>query len=178
VSSLQLFQKILDEQSHLIRCDATKDLIQLITFILRKFFKRVTEDPFVIIQAFGPKSRGHWKELSSYKSDSDSDSSVRGVGGVVDLDFIKRRALTWSQQMGVVIAMLVRDGKTGMIQWVAGVLEIVLAERQEIVLSTDGPPNLLLDKDNSDSDDDNHVRSFGGPSIEAMEKFQPGGECR
>jgi replication fork protection complex subunit Tof1/Swi1 len=69
----------LDDQSSLAKNESTKSLLQLINYVLRKFFKRVTDDPFVIVQALGPKSRGHWKELSSYKSDEESEDD--GMGG-------------------------------------------------------------------------------------------------
>lgn len=75
---MTLFRRILDDQQNLPKTDSTKDLLQLINFVLRKFFKRVAEDPFLIVQALGPKSRGHWKELSSYKSDEEEDD---GMGG-------------------------------------------------------------------------------------------------
>ena len=68
----------MDDQQSLPKTDSTKALLQLINFVLRKFFKRVAEDPFLIVQALGPKSRGHWKELSSYKSDEEEDD---GMGG-------------------------------------------------------------------------------------------------
>lgn len=82
MSCLYLFQKILDEQHSLPKTDQTKDLLHLINFVLRKFFKRMEDDPFVMVQALGPKTRGHWKELSSYKSEEDSDDD--GMGGQRD----------------------------------------------------------------------------------------------
>ena len=71
MSCLDLFRRVLDAQAALPKVDASRDLVQLITYVLRKFFKRVDEDPFLIVQALGPKSRSHWKELSSYKSDEE-----------------------------------------------------------------------------------------------------------
>lgn len=38
----------------------------------------MAEDPFMIVEAFGPKSRGRWKQHSSYKSDDEEDD---GMGG-------------------------------------------------------------------------------------------------
>jgi replication fork protection complex subunit Tof1/Swi1 len=73
---LYLFQQILDVQASLPKGDSTRDLNQLITFVLRKFFKRVKEDPFLIVEALASKARGRWKELSSYQSDEDD-----GMGG-------------------------------------------------------------------------------------------------
>ena len=142
VSCLNLFRRILDEQQSLPNGDASRDLLHLINFVLRKFFKRVADDPFVIVRALGPKSRGHWKELSSYKSDEESDDGMGGqrsrikenVGhfaiseailtpeqmakGPIELAFKKSKKLTWSQQMGIVVAMLVREGHEDWISWV------------------------------------------------------------
>ena len=78
VPCLMLFRRILDEQQSLPKADSSNDLLQVIKFVLRKFFKKVAEDPFVIVETLGPKSRGKWKELSSYKSDDEDED---GMGG-------------------------------------------------------------------------------------------------
>ena len=67
VSTLDLFRHILDDQPTLARDDVTKDLVSLITFVLRKFFKQVAEKPLLIVEAFFPKSGSKWKEYSSYQ---------------------------------------------------------------------------------------------------------------
>lgn len=51
-------------------------------------------------------------------------------------------------------------------------LEVVLAGRTEIVLSTDGLP----ERHDDDSEDEDRVRNFAGPSKEAIEKFVQYGE--
>jgi replication fork protection complex subunit Tof1/Swi1 len=53
-------------------------LIQIVNYILRKFFKKVKEDPFVIVDTLGPKSRNKWKDLSSYKSDEEEGDGMAG----------------------------------------------------------------------------------------------------
>lgn len=73
VSSLALFRNIMDNKPFLPPGDAARDLIQLVTFISRKFFKRLQEDPFLMIEALMPKTRGRWKELSSWKGDGDDE---------------------------------------------------------------------------------------------------------
>lgn len=77
IGPLDLFRQILDERESLPKAEASHDLIQIINYILRKFFKKVAEDPFVIIETLGPKSRNRWKDLSSHKSDEEDD----GMGG-------------------------------------------------------------------------------------------------
>lgn len=66
-----MFRHILDDKPTLPVCDGTRDLLQLITYVLRKFFKRMTEDPFIMIEAFLPKSRGKWKSISAYVDPED-----------------------------------------------------------------------------------------------------------
>ena len=50
VSTLNLFRMILTRQSTLPKEQPYKDLVALITFILKKFFKAVKEDPMLIIE--------------------------------------------------------------------------------------------------------------------------------
>lgn len=76
VSTLNLFRHLLDDKSSLPVGDGTRDLWNLIKFVLRKFFKRMAEDPFLMIGVFLPKSRDQWKGLSSYVDEGDD-----GMGG-------------------------------------------------------------------------------------------------
>jgi hypothetical protein len=50
VSTLDLFKKILADQKSFPRDQPYKDLINLITFILRQFFKALDEEPFLAIE--------------------------------------------------------------------------------------------------------------------------------
>ena len=53
VSTLYLFKQIMAEERTLPREQPYKDLVALINYILRKFFKAVEEDSFLIIEV-GP----------------------------------------------------------------------------------------------------------------------------
>lgn len=77
VSSLALFRSILDSKASLPQGDAARDLVQLVTYISRKFFKRLQEDPFLMVEALMPKTRGRWKELSSWHGDDDEMGGQR-----------------------------------------------------------------------------------------------------
>ncbi|KAL7421129.1 Topoisomerase 1-associated factor 1 [Cryptotrichosporon argae] len=172
VSVLHLFRKILDDQASLPADDNTKNLLQLVTFVLRKFFKRVDQDPFVIVEALAPKSGSKWKELSSYKSDDEDGmggqrARIKEQMGPAELEFVKNKKLSWSQQMGVVVAMLVKADHADWVRWIIEVLEVVLAARREIVLSVDGEIDLRAE----DSDGERGVRNFAGPSKAALERF-------
>jgi hypothetical protein len=50
VSTLNLFKTILDDQKSLPRDQPHKDLITLVNFILRRFFKSLAEEPFLAIE--------------------------------------------------------------------------------------------------------------------------------
>lgn len=50
VTTLELFNRILDDQKMLPRDSAYKELIQMINFLLRKFFKAVQESPFLVVE--------------------------------------------------------------------------------------------------------------------------------
>jgi hypothetical protein len=50
VSTLNLFKTILDDQKSLPRDQPHKDLVSLINFVLRKFFKALIEEPFLAVE--------------------------------------------------------------------------------------------------------------------------------
>lgn len=51
VSTLELFNRILDDARTFPReAQSYKELIQLINFLLRKFFKAVEESPFLVVE--------------------------------------------------------------------------------------------------------------------------------
>lgn len=129
VSTLDLFRHILDDQAALARDDASKDLVSLITYVLRKFFKQVAEKPLLIVEAFFPKSGSKWKEYSSYKPE-DVPVAQRSVScqslaradsqaprAPAELEFKKDKQLSWSQQMGVVVSCLKVKGHELLIEW-------------------------------------------------------------
>lgn len=131
VTTLHLFRRILDVKASLPSTDSTRDLSQIITFILRKFFKRVQEDPFIIIEAITPKGRGKWKAVGGYASEDDafgvSGKTGKGKKGeMTDLEFVKNKKLTQGEQMGVLVAMLIDSGDEQLVEWIIDVSLLVL----------------------------------------------------
>ncbi|WWC73002.1 uncharacterized protein I206_106966 [Kwoniella pini CBS 10737] len=178
VSTLNLFRKIVDGAHTLPKNDSSKDLNQLIQFVLRKFFKRVAEDPFLIVDAFSSKSRSKWKEISSYQSGSESEDGMAGQRsrikekmGQAEIEFKKNKKLSWSKQMEITVGILLKEEKEDLIKWIVDVLEIALASRTEIVISTDGTDAALRQADSDDDNDDERIRDFSGPSKAAIDKF-------
>ncbi|WVW79467.1 hypothetical protein I302_101436 [Kwoniella bestiolae CBS 10118] len=178
VSTLNLFRQIIDSSHTLPKAESSKDLSQLINFILRKFFKRVADDPFLIVEAFGSKSKSKWKGISSYKSDEESDDGMGGQRkriqekmGQAEIEFKKNKKLSWSKQMEITVAILLKEDHEDWIKWIIEVLEEVLAARTEVVIATDGEDAALRGHDDSDDEDEVRPRNFAGPSKEAIEKF-------
>ena len=124
----------MDHKQYLPREQPYKDLVNLVQFLLRQFFKAVEEDPFIIvhvstyslrstlvlssdsptIQALYPKNRGHWKQFSSWKPEEKFVERERQVAAEVQVT----QGYTWTEEMGIVIACLVEDEKTHLINWV------------------------------------------------------------
>lgn len=51
-TTLELFQRILRDEKLLPKEQPYLDLVTLVKFILRKFFKAVAEDPFILVEAW------------------------------------------------------------------------------------------------------------------------------
>lgn len=137
VSTLYLFQTILAAQKTLPRDQPHRDLVQLVNYILRKFFKALEEEPFLAVevrpsalypiislrvtapQAFFPKNRGQWKAYSSWEP-PEKEKGVRertraekpGAGEVQ-----VKRGFSWSEQLAIVIAALVDEGNKLLVDW-------------------------------------------------------------
>ncbi|KDQ07544.1 hypothetical protein BOTBODRAFT_192367 [Botryobasidium botryosum FD-172 SS1] len=169
VSTLELFNQILKEQKSLPKETPYRDLIQLINFLLRKFFKAVAETPFLIVEAFFPKNRGKWKSFSSFQPETkESKQKQKGAesNSKFPPDVIVKKGYTWSQQLGIAIGCLVEDGKTELIDWVKNILKFVAGMRQSIVDEVDG------DQELSQPEDEETIKAPPGPSREAIEKFK------
>jgi replication fork protection complex subunit Tof1/Swi1 len=112
--------------------------------------------------------------------------------GMMELEFKKNKGLSWSQQMGVVVGVLVQAGHQVWITWIievcfsfgfspleltiVQVLEVALAARQEVVLAIDGSAESRGLGEDEDEEGDERARDFSGPSRDAIERFQRVGE--
>ncbi|KAI6107784.1 timeless protein-domain-containing protein [Pisolithus croceorrhizus] len=151
VSTLQLFKTILDDQRSLPKERPYKDLIQLLTFILRKFFKALDEEPFLAMEALYPMNRGHWKQYSSWEPEQKSS---------------RIREATEDNRNFSTEVQVKKDGKTELVEWVKDVnSRVVTCHRQRVVEETD-----QKDKDDDENVEDAPGQSIG-PSKEAISKF-------
>ncbi|KAL4067395.1 timeless protein-domain-containing protein [Scleroderma yunnanense] len=167
ISTMALFKSILDDQRSLPKDQPYKDLVQVITFILRKFFKALDEEPFLAIEALFPMNRGHWKQYSSWKPEQKSDHTRDAVEDSRNqfTEVQIKKGYSWSEQIGIAIAALVEDGKSDLVEWVKDILVLVIRQRQRVVEETD--QNDVDDED--DAGDTPQLR--GVPSKVAVSKF-------
>ncbi|TFK28235.1 timeless-domain-containing protein [Coprinopsis marcescibilis] len=150
VSTLDLFKTLLSEQKGFPREQPYKDLVNLINFILRKFFKAVEEEPFLTIEAFFPKNRGNWKQYSSWepeekekaKRGEDGENGRAGKGGTRNkgasaAELYVKKGYSWSDQLGIAISALVDTDRKDLVVWVQDLLRTAINKRQRIIDETD-----------------------------------------
>ncbi|KAG6865098.1 hypothetical protein C0991_005153 [Blastosporella zonata] len=175
VSTLNLFKAILADQKSFPRDQPYKDLVNLITFILRQFFKALAEDSFLAVerrisQAFFPKNRGNWKQFSSWEPEKSGEKEKKTVEDMrFPPDVQIKKGYSWSDQLGITIACLVEAGEIELVDWTKDILTVVIAQRQRIIDEIDS-------KDGVTSDDDEDVEAakllrLKGPSSEARAKI-------
>ncbi|KAI6145317.1 hypothetical protein BKA82DRAFT_4172415, partial [Pisolithus tinctorius] len=164
-----LFKTILDDQRSLPKDKPYKDLVSLLTFILRKFFKALDEEPFLAMEALFPMNRGHWKQYSSWEPERKSarireaTEENRNFSTEVQV----KKGYSWSEQLGIAVAALVEDGKTELVEWVKDILVLVIRQRQRVVEETD-----QKDRDDDDGNvEDAREQQPIEPSKEAISKF-------
>ncbi|KAG0699398.1 timeless protein-domain-containing protein [Suillus ampliporus] len=166
VSTLNLFKTILDDQKSLPKDQSSKDLVTLVDFILRKFFKALEEEPFLAVEAFFPKNRGHWKQYSSWEPETKGRHEHETVEDTRFPPEVQvKKGYSWSEQIGIAIAALVEDGKTELVEWVKDILVLVIRQRNKIIEETDQKRQ----DDESDLDDDEPKKLT--PSAHAISQF-------
>ncbi|KAJ6500386.1 timeless protein-domain-containing protein [Mycena sanguinolenta] len=175
VSTLYLFQTILAAQKTFPRDQPHRDLVQLVTYILRKFFKALEEEPFLAVDAFFPKNRGQWKAYSSWepppKGPRERTRAERPNAGEVQV----KRGFSWSEQLGIVIAALVDVGDVRWVNWTEDILKTVLGQWEKIAKEVDAAKK--ADEPSDDEDEDDEVlakrmeQQLETPSPEMREKM-------
>ncbi|KAG8829293.1 Topoisomerase 1-associated factor 1 [Serendipita sp. 400] len=163
VSILAQFQTILSVQRTFPKEQSYKDLIALVTFLLRQFFKAVEADRMVIAEAFFPKNRGMWKALSSWEPPEKSKKSKDGKNGrgVDDSDDegdsqfppdIKvKKGHSWSEQLGIAIGCLCEKDERHLVEWSKELLRLIIGIRE---LTLAGSSDTAVDAPGSDLDED------------------------
>ncbi|KAG5339373.1 hypothetical protein C0989_004499 [Termitomyces sp. Mn162] len=171
VSTLNLFKTLLADQKSFPRDQPYKDLVNLITFILRQFFKALAEEPFLAVEAFFPKNRGHWKQYSSWEPEKSGKERKVAEDTIFPRDVEVKKGYSWSDQLGITIASLVESGERELVDWTRDILTVVITQRQRIIDETDTQDGTISD-DNDDPDAEaTKALRLKGPSEEAMAKI-------
>ncbi|KAF8622394.1 hypothetical protein AX15_007047 [Amanita polypyramis BW_CC] len=179
VSTLDLFQTILADQKSFPREQPYKDLVSLVNYILRQFFKALEKDSFLAIEAFFPKNRGNWKQYSSWEPEpkpsrrsrrekGDLDDGKNGAENSTPPEVRVKKGYSWSDQLGIAIAALTEVGQDKLVQWTKEILALVIAQRQSVIDETDGERDGLSDNDNEDAES---ILNRKTPSAEALAKM-------
>ncbi|KAF7338588.1 Topoisomerase 1-associated factor 1 [Mycena venus] len=122
VSTLYLFQTILAAQKTFPRDQPHRDLVQLVTYVLRKFFKALEQEPFLAVDAFFPKNRGQWKAYSSWEPPEKGVRERTQAEKPLSTEVQVKRGYPWSEQLGIVIAALVDEGNIQLVNWTKDIL--------------------------------------------------------
>ncbi|KAI4520868.1 timeless-domain-containing protein [Schizophyllum commune Loenen D] len=140
VSTLSLFQRILNDQRSLPREQPYKDLVNLINFILRQFFKALSENTFLAVEAFFPKNRSQWKQYSSYQ---EPERKGRAQASVVETrwppDVVVQKGFSWSEELGIAVGALLEEGHKDLVEWTIEILGLAIATWRGIIAKVDGP---------------------------------------
>ncbi|KAF8153299.1 timeless protein-domain-containing protein [Crassisporium funariophilum] len=171
VSTLTLFKAILADQKSFPRDQPYKDLINLINFILRQFFKALQEEPFLAVEAFFPKNRGNWKQYSSWEPEA---KDTKGKKTVEDTRFPPdvevKKGYSWSDQLGIAISCLLEANQEELVRWTTEILSLVIARRSRIIEETDNKDD-RNSLEPSEDDDDAAASRSKEPSAEALAKI-------
>ncbi|KAI0357683.1 timeless-domain-containing protein [Trametes cingulata] len=176
VSTLYLFKQILAEERSLPKEQPYKDLVALINYILRKFFKAVAEDSFLVVEAFFPKNRNHWKHFSSIELDPAARTRPEKLpfDSRFPQDVQVKKGYSLSDQIGIAVGVLVEKGQRNLVEWTKQILSLAIAHRRKTIEDVDGAPSKTIDLTGADSDAESDVDALlgrGQPSAEAIAKI-------
>ncbi|KAI0366585.1 timeless-domain-containing protein [Pilatotrama ljubarskyi] len=176
VSTLYLFKQIMAEERSLPKEQPYKDLVALINYILRKFFKAVAEDSFLVVEAFFPKNRKAWKQFSSAELDAAARprSEKLPFDSRFPQDVQVKKGYSWSEQLGIAVGVLVEKGQRNLVEWTKQILSLAIAHRKKTIEDVDGAPSKTIDLTGGDSDAESDVDALlsrGQPSAEAIAKI-------
>lgn len=76
----------------------------------------------MLVDAFFPKNRGHWKAYSSYEPEPKAGRASRTVEDRrFPADVQVKKGWSWSEQVGIAVKALVEAEKRGLVEWAKGV---------------------------------------------------------
>jgi hypothetical protein len=159
------------DQKSFPKDQAYKDLVALINYVLRQFFKAVEADSFVLIevrvpslshtpspkkklntehtsefffscaQAFFPKNRNRWKRYSSWEPEPKTKDKEPDARFPPDVQV--KKGFSWSEQLAIAMAALQEAGQSELIEWVKEVGLSLCAESPERAVTNEGVKKIL-----------------------------------
>jgi replication fork protection complex subunit Tof1/Swi1 len=80
-------------------------------------------------QVFFPKNRGQWKHFSSWEPEEKKQREKKQTDTTADVQI--KKGHSWSDQIGIAIAVLVENGKLELITWTKDVSSLQGRDRGE-----------------------------------------------
>lgn len=140
LSTLKLFSSIIVNRRQLPPCEATKELLQLIQHITRKFVNALSSNPLLGVEIFFGRTRHECRtlemsaeELRELEAKKLADVSVHTPAAGTneahqtfpslqatiksDDEVEVKRSLKWSEQIGVAVAVLIDSDKAMLLKW-------------------------------------------------------------
>ncbi|KAG8834853.1 Topoisomerase 1-associated factor 1 [Serendipita sp. 399] len=176
VSILSQFRAVLAVQRTFPKEQPYKDLVALVTFLLRQFFKAVEADRMVIAEAFFPKNRGMWKAFSSWEPPEKSKKSKdgRNGGGIDDSDeegasglppdIRVKKGHSWSEQLGIAIGCLCEKDERHLVEWCKELLRLIIGMRELTLAESNETPNGATESDGEEADSENRGENAKAPA--------------
>ncbi|KXS15619.1 timeless-domain-containing protein [Gonapodya prolifera JEL478] len=140
VSNLALFNKILLDRKSLPADRAGKELVECLTFCVKKFFKAAAMNPWLLWDAFFAKSKSDCRvlefgedELARMEQEKIRERIECGSDEEIEI----KPGLLWSQEVGVAVGLLVESNQRPLVEWLIETLERVSKSRS---VSSGGVP--------------------------------------
>lgn len=123
-TTLELFRRIIDDRAYLPKTAPYKDLSKLITYILKKFFKAAQENPLIFLEIFythRKSSIDRIVHLLATDNEDDEDNLPKKLRMPAELEIKKSKNYSWSQQVGIAVALLSNENRDDLITFIKDV---------------------------------------------------------
>ncbi|KAH8930022.1 hypothetical protein BT69DRAFT_1275789 [Atractiella rhizophila] len=143
VSVLETFHMILENQRRLPKTQPYQDLIKLIHFVLKKFFRTVETNPFAVAEAFFPRRvvGGIAKPGEDSESDLEKEHSKKPMR--LPAELVIEEELPMSQKIAIAVGCLAEKNEEYLLEWVKNQLAFAAGFRTQIMLTAGEEPDSL-----------------------------------
>ncbi|KAJ3179124.1 Topoisomerase 1-associated factor 1 [Geranomyces variabilis] len=152
LSILRLFNRILTDKRMLPSTPAHRELYAFISFCLSRFFKRAREYPMLFVEILFPKNRADCERIDASNALPPDSTSLKTAVGAANADRPEpeieiKPGLTWRQELGVAVALLLDRGDEDRIYFATEVLMDVATARAP------PPPKELINGEAQEEDE-------------------------